>query len=211
MKFGPRKINVKSSLKARTTGKVNRKIKRTVNPLYGKKGMGYINDPEKAAYNAVYNKTTFGVNDIKYNKRRKKGGGLLSLIGLMLGIGFLSAIGGTLVDFITGPVIPFVVLALMVSTVYFWVKLLITQKNVYYSNRSLSFYGFFICIWVYTSDFANYFLSFLFAVLSLIPLIYLALKSKSDYENNLDTVTIKTKFFSLLLTLILFSSAIIIR
>ena len=31
---------------------------------HGKKGMGWVKDPKTAAYNKVYNKTTFGVNDI---------------------------------------------------------------------------------------------------------------------------------------------------
>ena len=54
MKYGVRKPNVKKSIKARTTGKVKRQVKKAVNPLYGKKGMGIVNDPKKAAYNAVY-------------------------------------------------------------------------------------------------------------------------------------------------------------
>ena len=64
MKFGVRKPSIKRSITARTTGKLKRTVKKTVNPLYGKKGMGYINDPKKAVYNKVYNKTTIGVRDI---------------------------------------------------------------------------------------------------------------------------------------------------
>ncbi|ACD52450.1 hypothetical protein ST12_08370 [Clostridium botulinum] len=64
MKVGLRKPSIKKSIKARTTGKLKREIKRSINPLYGKKGMGYINDPKKAIYNKVYNKTTFEVKDI---------------------------------------------------------------------------------------------------------------------------------------------------
>lgn len=64
MKYGVRKPSVKKSISARTTGKVKRQVKRSVNPLYGKKGMGVVNDPKKAAYNAVYNRTTTGVSDI---------------------------------------------------------------------------------------------------------------------------------------------------
>lgn len=37
--------------------------KRTVNPLYGKKGMGLVNNPKKALYNKVYNSTTIGMSD----------------------------------------------------------------------------------------------------------------------------------------------------
>ena len=40
MKIGIRKPSLKKSIKARTTGKVKRKVKKAVNPLYGKKGAG---------------------------------------------------------------------------------------------------------------------------------------------------------------------------
>ena len=61
MKFGIRKPSLKKSLKARTTGKIKRKVKKTVIPGYGKKGMGWIKNPKKAAYNKVYHKTTFSI------------------------------------------------------------------------------------------------------------------------------------------------------
>jgi len=64
MKVGLRKPSIKKSIRARTTGKLKRTVKRAINPLYGKKGMGYINDPKKAIYNKIYNKTTFGVGDV---------------------------------------------------------------------------------------------------------------------------------------------------
>ena len=64
MKIGMRKPSIKKSISARTTGKAKRAVKKAVIPGYGKKGTGWIKDPKKAAYNKVYNKTTFGVNDI---------------------------------------------------------------------------------------------------------------------------------------------------
>lgn len=64
MKIGMRKPNLKKSLKARTTGKLKRKVKKSINPFYGKKGMGWINNPKKAMYNKVYNKTTFSWKDL---------------------------------------------------------------------------------------------------------------------------------------------------
>lgn len=64
MKVGVRKPSVSRRVKARTTGKVKRSVKRAVNPYYGKKGMGMIRDPKKAVYNKVYKKTTIGVDDI---------------------------------------------------------------------------------------------------------------------------------------------------
>ena len=58
MKVGIRTPNIKKRIKARTTGKLKRKLKRSVNPLYGKKGMGFIKNPKKSIYNHVYKKTT---------------------------------------------------------------------------------------------------------------------------------------------------------
>lgn len=64
MKFGIRIPSIKKSLKARTTGKAKRAVKKAIIPGYGKKGMGWINNPKKAAYNKVYNKTSIGILDI---------------------------------------------------------------------------------------------------------------------------------------------------
>ena len=64
MKFGIRKPSIRKSISARTTGKLKRQVKKAVNPLYGKKGMGYVNDPQKAIYNKVYKKTTIGTKEI---------------------------------------------------------------------------------------------------------------------------------------------------
>jgi hypothetical protein len=64
MKFGIRKINLKSSIKARTIGKAKRKVKKALIPGYGKKGTGWVTNPKKALYNKVYNKTSIGVGDI---------------------------------------------------------------------------------------------------------------------------------------------------
>ena len=50
MKIGVRKPSLKKAIKASTTGKAKRAVKKAVNPLYGK--------------NAVYKKTTIGVKDL---------------------------------------------------------------------------------------------------------------------------------------------------
>lgn len=63
MKIGIRTPSIKKIFKARTTGKAKRAIKKAVNPLYGKKGMGLLH-PKKAVYNKVYKKTTIGFGDI---------------------------------------------------------------------------------------------------------------------------------------------------
>lgn len=59
MKLGLRKPNLNKSLKARTTGKLTRSISKSVNPLYGKKGVGLATNPKKAVYNKVYKKSSF--------------------------------------------------------------------------------------------------------------------------------------------------------
>jgi hypothetical protein len=64
MKFGMRKPSFKKSFKARTTGRAKRAVKRALIPGYGKKGMGWIKNPKKAAYNKAYNKTTFSLTDL---------------------------------------------------------------------------------------------------------------------------------------------------
>jgi hypothetical protein len=64
MKFGMRKPSIKRSLKARTTGRAKRSIKKAVSPGYGRKGMGVIKNPKKSAYNKVYKKTSFSFWDL---------------------------------------------------------------------------------------------------------------------------------------------------
>ena len=64
MKVGIRKPSIKKSISARNTGKAKRAIKKALIPGYGKKGTGWIKNPKKAAYNKIYNKTTFGLKDL---------------------------------------------------------------------------------------------------------------------------------------------------
>lgn len=59
-----RKPSLKKSIKARTTGKAKRAVKKAIIPGYGKKGTGWIKNPKKAAYNKVYNKTSVSIFDI---------------------------------------------------------------------------------------------------------------------------------------------------
>lgn len=61
MKIGVRKPSISKSLKARTTSKLKRQVKRAIIPTYGQKGTGIAKDPKRAIYNKVYNKTTVDV------------------------------------------------------------------------------------------------------------------------------------------------------
>ena len=64
MKFGMRTPSLKRSISARTTGQLKRSVKRAIIPGYGKKGMGWIKNPKKAAYNKIYRKTSFSLWDL---------------------------------------------------------------------------------------------------------------------------------------------------
>ena len=64
MKFGLRTPSLKKSLKARTTGKAKRAVKKALIPGYGKKGLGWIKNSKKAAYNKIYKKTSFSLLDL---------------------------------------------------------------------------------------------------------------------------------------------------
>ena len=72
MKIGMRKPSIKKSLKARTTGKLKRSIKRAIIPGYGKKGMGWVKNPKRALYNKIYRKTSFSVGDLFKRKKDLK-------------------------------------------------------------------------------------------------------------------------------------------
>ena len=61
MKFGYRKPNLKKSIKARTTGKIKRSVRKSINPVYGQNGIGYAKNPKKAIQNSIYHKTTFDI------------------------------------------------------------------------------------------------------------------------------------------------------
>lgn len=65
VKFGIRKPNINKRIKARTTGRAKRAVKRSISPTYGKKGVGWAKNPKRAAYNKVYNKTTVGIGSGK--------------------------------------------------------------------------------------------------------------------------------------------------
>ena len=48
MRIGMRKPSVKRMIKARTTGRAKRAVKRAVIPGYGRRGMGFVKNPKRA-------------------------------------------------------------------------------------------------------------------------------------------------------------------
>lgn len=63
MKYGMRKPSWKKSISARTTGRLNRAIKRAIIPGYGKR-VWDVFTTKKALYNRVYRRTTFSIFDL---------------------------------------------------------------------------------------------------------------------------------------------------
>lgn len=59
MKVGMRTPSPTRSVKAKTTGRLKRAVNKSVNPVYGHKGIGYIKDPERAVKNRIYHKVTY--------------------------------------------------------------------------------------------------------------------------------------------------------
>ena len=70
MKFGMRKPSIKGRISARTSWK---RYARHSLGLKAPRGWGWLTNPKKAAYNRVYRRTTFGIEDLfKSNRRRKR-------------------------------------------------------------------------------------------------------------------------------------------
>lgn len=67
MKIGMRTPSPTKSVKAKTTGRVKRAMNKSVNPVYGQKGIGYLKDPEQAVKNRIYHQVT--VDPLKNMKK----------------------------------------------------------------------------------------------------------------------------------------------
>ena len=77
MKWGFRKPSLRKRIAARTS------LKRYVRQSLGLKaprGWGWLTNPKKAAYNRVYYRTTFGLNDLFRPRRRSSSGCLLIIL-----------------------------------------------------------------------------------------------------------------------------------
>ncbi|WP_311149384.1 hypothetical protein [Rothia aeria] len=64
MRIGMRNPSVKRMIKARTTGRAKRAVKKAVIPGYGKRGMGFVKNPKRSVKGAIYRRTTFSVWDL---------------------------------------------------------------------------------------------------------------------------------------------------
>ncbi len=83
MKFGMRKPSLKKRVSARTSWK--RYVRHNLG-VKAPRGYGFITDPKRAAYNKVYRKTTFSVDDAA--KMVANGHGGLSCGGALISVVF---------------------------------------------------------------------------------------------------------------------------
>lgn len=210
MKLGPRKISIKKSISARTTGKVNRKVKSSINPLYGKKGIGIVNDPKKAAYNAVYDKTTIDTRTVISSKRREKKFGLTTLLFYFIVLGFIAAIAGTASEFISGSLFPFLIGITMIyflaSPFYYWIKMIFSDDKLSYSNKAAMSFLAFVVIWMITSNNARGFWPSLIAIFSPIPAAYLVYVYQQEAEDG-STKSVALKIAAPIASVLLFVMA----
>ena len=89
MRFGFRRPSFKKRFAARTSWK--RAVRHRLG-LNAPRGWGWLTNPKKAAYNRVYRRTTFGVDDLFKTRRASRSGGCLLLIFVIM-IGPVIAIG----------------------------------------------------------------------------------------------------------------------
>ncbi len=80
MKFGLRKPSFKKRIAARTSWK---RVVRHSMGLKAPRGWGWLTNPRRAAYNRMYNRTTFGIGDLFRTRRRSSSGCLVAVAGLV--------------------------------------------------------------------------------------------------------------------------------
>ena len=121
MKIGVRKPSLSKSLKARTTSKLKRQVKRSVLPTYGQKGTDIIKNPKRAIYNKIYNQTTVdALGSIKKGKSQKQNQAINTLVdkkshpasSWYFPVGLLAFC--TLLYFVINPTIGFILLCLTI-------------------------------------------------------------------------------------------------
>lgn len=154
MKFGLRKPNINKSISARTTGKLERAWKGTINPYYGKKGSGVLKDTSRASYNRVYNKTSYSVYPKGRNRKYSRGnndgasGCLVVILIIILIIGwFISPLGTLAVVFIGGPILLLISAILgIIYLIFYFIRSIIPKRErkqyIFYKKRKKKIFFF---------------------------------------------------------------------
>ena len=77
MKFGFRKPSWRKRVAARTSFK--RYVRHSLG-LKAPRGWGWLTNPKRAAYNRIYSRTTFGLNDLLRPRRRRASTGCMVVV-----------------------------------------------------------------------------------------------------------------------------------
>jgi hypothetical protein len=83
MRFGPRRPSLKKRIAARTSWK---RYARHSLGLKAPRGMGWLTNPKKAAYNRVYNRTTYDLFKPRGKGRRVGAGSAGPAVLVVLGV-----------------------------------------------------------------------------------------------------------------------------
>ncbi len=87
MKFGIRKPSIKRRVSARTSWK--RQVRHRAG-LKAPRGMGWVTNPKKAAYNRVYNRTSVSADRLVRGRKGNGGcGGLLVIVVILIIVGMM--------------------------------------------------------------------------------------------------------------------------
>ncbi|MGO9245771.1 MAG: hypothetical protein ACLPT4_02560 [Verrucomicrobiia bacterium] len=86
MKFGLRTPSLKRRIAARTSWK--RYVRHSLG-FKAPRGWGWVTNPKKAAYNRIYRRTTFSVDDLFKTPKRRSSSGCLVAVLLFALIGFI--------------------------------------------------------------------------------------------------------------------------
>ena len=85
MRFGPRRPSFKKRIAARTSWE--HYVRHSLG-WKAPRGMGWLTNPKKAAYNRVYHRTTFDIFKVSRGKQGRRGGAS-GFVGLLFAIGFI--------------------------------------------------------------------------------------------------------------------------
>lgn len=87
MKFGLRTPSLKKRIAARTS--VKRVIRHSLG-LKAPRGWGWLTNPRKAAYNRIYNRTSFSIDSL-FRTRKRGSSGCLVFVVVGVTVGLIAA------------------------------------------------------------------------------------------------------------------------
>ena len=108
-----RRRSITKSIKAETTAKYKRELKKKILPGYGKKGAGVVKDPKRSIRNAIYNRTTLDTRKISKSKKKDSTDDNKLGCGCATALVFFGAFVGQMIGGNVGGVIGVVLMLIM--------------------------------------------------------------------------------------------------